>query len=214
MSSYTSNDTHHNHNHNHKLPNILICGTPGTGKSSLASLAVEKLTPKGFKYVDVTSVVKEYDCHDGEDEEFDSLIVDDDKLLDVMEDMLANGGCIVDYHSCDFFPERWFELVLVLTTDTNILYDRLQDRGYNEKKINENMECEIMQIVLESAKESYAAEIVQQLLSNTVDDMESNVGRLESWVSQWIQSNTGSSTSDSNTTGNSNSSSNYHSGYL
>ena len=41
---------------------------------------------------------------------------------------LAAGGCIVDYHGCDFFPERWFDLVLVLRADNTVLFDRLVKR--------------------------------------------------------------------------------------
>ena len=33
---------------------------------------------------------------------------DEDKLCDVMEPMMAEGGNVVDFHSCEFFPERWF----------------------------------------------------------------------------------------------------------
>ena len=182
----------------HKLPNVLICGTPGTGKSSLANLAAEKLAPLGFKYLDVTAIIKDHECHEGLDEQFDSLIVDDDKLLDIMEEMQTDGGCIVDYHSCEFFPERWFELVIVLSTTTEVLYERRVARDYNEKKINENMQCEIMQIVLESAKESYAPEVVQELPSNTVDDMESNVNRLEAWVGHWKNTQASSSSQQNN----------------
>jgi adenylate kinase len=111
------------------------------------------------------------------------LILDEDKLLDVMEPIMAAGGNIVDYHSCDLFPERWFDLVLVLKADTEILYDRLVARGYSKKKIDENMECEIMQIVAESAHESYEPEIVHFLDSNTLDDMESNISRMMAWYS-------------------------------
>jgi adenylate kinase len=28
------------------------------------------------------------------------------QVLDTLEDELAEGGAIVDYHGCDFFPER------------------------------------------------------------------------------------------------------------
>jgi adenylate kinase len=181
---------------NHTLPNILITGTPGTGKSSLAQLASEKLAPKGFKYIDVTALIRDHECHEGMDEEFNSLIVDDDKLLDVMEELLTNGGCIVDYHSCDFFPERWFELVLVMTTKTELLYDRLIARGYDTKKVNENMECEIMKVVLDSAKESYAEEVVQELPSNSTEEMESNMARIEGWVDHWIANNKNSHKTD------------------
>ena len=59
--------------------------------------------------------------------------------------------------------QRWFDLVLVLRADTNVLYDRLKKRGYSDKKVNENMECEIMQVVLDEARESYAEEIVKEI---------------------------------------------------
>jgi hypothetical protein len=28
------------------------------------------------------------------------------QVVDALEDVVSAGGCIVDYHSCDFFPER------------------------------------------------------------------------------------------------------------
>lgn len=45
-----------------------------------------------------------------------------------MEDQMAEGGKIVDYHGCDFFPERWFDIVFVLRTNNTSLYDRLTKR--------------------------------------------------------------------------------------
>ena len=41
---------------------------------------------------------------------------------------MAKGGCIVEFHSIEFFPERWFDLVLCLRCDNTILYDRLKNR--------------------------------------------------------------------------------------
>ena len=28
------------------------------------------------------------------------------QVCDALEDAMAEGGCLVDYHGCDFFPER------------------------------------------------------------------------------------------------------------
>jgi adenylate kinase len=64
----------------------------------------------------------------------------------------------------------------------------LVQRGYNDKKRNENMECEIMEVVLEAARESYAQEIVYDVPSNSVEDMESNVERLITWYETWKSS--------------------------
>eukprot|EP00045_Choanoeca_perplexa_P015044 m.181694 g.181694 ORF g.181694 m.181694 type:complete len:112 (-) comp16874_c0_seq5:3112-3447(-) len=91
------------------------------------------------------------------------------------------GGYIVDYHSCDFFPERYFQLVLVLRTDNAVLWERLSARytygscwgvlaptmavpcrEYHLEKIQENVQAEIMQVVLEEARTSYNAQIVQE----------------------------------------------------
>mmetsp|Transcript_35707 Transcript_35707/g.83032 ORF Transcript_35707/g.83032 Transcript_35707/m.83032 type:complete len:177 (-) Transcript_35707:3189-3719(-) len=165
------------------LPNILVTGTPGVGKSSTASLIAEKT---GLKYICVGDIVKENACHEGMDTEYDSLILDEDKLVDVLEPMVgAEGGCIIDFHSCDFFPERWFDLVIVLRARTEVLYDRLLARGYSEKKRTENIECEIMMVVLEEAKDGYDEEIVQELQSNTIEEMNSNVERVKQWAEQW-----------------------------
>jgi adenylate kinase len=133
--------------------------------------------------------VKLHECHEGKDEVFDTLILDEDKLLDVMEPIMSNRGNIVDYHTCDLFPERWFDLVLVLSADTSVLYDRLAARKYAQNKINENMECEIMQVVFDSARESYAEEIVHQLPSNTVEDMDNNLDRIGIWLDNWYANN-------------------------
>jgi len=44
-----------------------------------------------------------------------------------------------------------------------------------------------MQVVLEEAKESYAKEIVHEVPSNTIEDMENNVTRVKSWVEQFMK---------------------------
>jgi len=162
--------------------NILITGTPGTGKTSTAELIAEAT---GFKHVNVGDLIKENSIHAGKDAAFNAFILDEaseDKLLDEMEVILKDGGCIVDFHSCDFFPKRWFDLVLVLRAETRVLYDRLKKRGYSDKKVSENMECEIMQIVLDEARESYDREIVKELPSNSLEDLERNVDTVAEWA--------------------------------
>ena len=39
------------------------------------------------------------------------------------------------------------------------------------------------------AKESYPEEIVHELPSNTEKDLEQNVERIISWISQWLKDN-------------------------
>jgi adenylate kinase len=220
--------------------NILITGTPGTGKTTLSELVASST---GLRHINVTDLVKEKSLHEGKDEEFDSYILDEDKVphlllvarspqlmdllisppsprcvqvCDELEDTMTSGGNVVDFHTCDFFPERWFDLVVVLRTDNSVLYPRLVSRyptsacqlslhlcygrflirhligrsnarcrSYKDNKIQENIECEIMQVVLDEARESYKQEIVVELTNNTVEEMESNAARIQQWLASW-----------------------------
>eukprot|EP00882_Tetradesmus_deserticola_P027908 GHRQ01031053.1.p1 GENE.GHRQ01031053.1~~GHRQ01031053.1.p1 ORF type:complete len:121 (+),score=46.24 GHRQ01031053.1:378-740(+) len=106
------------------------------------------------------------------------------QVVDALEDVVSAGGCLVDYHSCDFFPERWFDLV-VLQADNTVLDERLERRGYPQAKITENVECEIMMVLLQEAHDSYDNNIVVPLPSNTPLDMDSNVQRILQWVAAY-----------------------------
>ena len=106
------------------------------------------------------------------------------QVCDALEDKMEIGGIIIDYHGCDFFPERWFDIVIVLKTDNTVLWERLEKRGYGTKKLQENVQCEIMHVIAEEARESYAEDIVHIMPSNTTEDMEANVERLASWTKE------------------------------
>ncbi|KAI5924776.1 POS9-activating factor FAP7 [Camillea tinctor] len=167
-------------------PNIIVTGTPGVGKTTHCEALAERT---GLRHVSVNQVVKDEGCHEGWDEEYLSWIVDEDKLLDALEDEAKAGGCIIDWHACDLFPESWIDLVVVLRVDSTTLYDRLSARKYPEVKLQENIDSEIMEVLLQEARDSYDERIVIELTSNTTDDMETNVDRIEAWVTQWKKDN-------------------------
>ena len=102
---------------------------------------------------------------------------------------MKQGGCIIDWHACDLFPQSWIDLVVVLRTNSTLLYDRLQARKYPEAKLQENLDSEIMEVLLFEARESYDEEIVVELWSNTTDDMNANIDRIETWITNWTHNN-------------------------
>jgi len=113
--------------------------------------------------------------------------VDEDKLLDEIEKDVEKGGCIIDWHVCEVFPKRWIDLVVVLRADSTVLYDRLKGRNYPEIKLQENLDTEIMQVILEEAREAYDEEIVIELRSDNTDEIDTNVGRIATWVKNWTK---------------------------
>ncbi|CAH8551573.1 unnamed protein product [Heterobilharzia americana] len=134
------------------LPNILITGTPGTGKTTVSKEVSER---SSLSYISINDVAKEGELYHGYDEVNQCHILDEDRIIDELEDAMSSGGQIVDYHSCDFFPERWFDAVFVLRTDNTILYPRLTSRGYSADKVSDLIHCEIVQVILDEARESY-----------------------------------------------------------
>ena len=61
----------------------------------------------------------------------------------------------------------------------------LWDSKYSLKKIAENNEAEIMEVVAQEARDSYEPEIVVELKSESVGDLESNVARIVEWIHAW-----------------------------
>ncbi|OBT83830.1 hypothetical protein VE02_05508 [Pseudogymnoascus sp. 03VT05] len=169
-------------------PNIIITGTPGVGKTTHCETLAASL---GLKHLGINTIVKDRGCHDGWDEEYQSWIVDEDKLLDEIEEEVKLGGYIIDWHACDLFPKSWIDLVVVLRVNSTILYDRLKLRNYPELKLQENLDSEIMEVLLQEARDSYDEEIVVELTSNTSEEVDSNVARIEAWVAQWTKDNSG-----------------------
>lgn len=167
-----------------EAPNILVTGTPGVGKSTLC----ERLSSQtGLRWLEISKIAKENNCLEEFDEEYQCPVLDEDKLLDGLEAIMCQGGNIVDYHSSEFFPERWFDVVFVLRTDNSALFDRLMSRGYTGKKLEDNVDCEIFQISLEEAKNSYSANIVHELVNTSPEQLEQNVKVILLWLQEWFK---------------------------
>ncbi len=75
-------------------PNIIITGTPGVGKTTHCEQLVASL---GMSHLSVNQIVKDKQCHDGYDEEYQSWVVDEDKVCAVLlrrRWAMANMGAV------------------------------------------------------------------------------------------------------------------------
>ncbi|ETN40485.1 uncharacterized protein HMPREF1541_04762 [Cyphellophora europaea CBS 101466] len=179
-----------------KYPNIIITGTPGVGKTTtvteLLSVAAASTPALPLKHLSINDLVKSRSCHEGYDEDLQTYIVDDDKLMDEVEkeisDGAGDGGWVIDWHSTEGFAVRWVDLVVVLRCEeTDVLFDRLSKRGYKEEKVQENMDAEIFGVVGEEAKDAWDEGQVVELKSVKAEDVEENAERVCAWVKQWLK---------------------------
>lgn len=156
-------------------PNILITGTPGTGKSTLSA---EISTNLGLRHIDLSEFAKERHLLAGHDDTLNCDYLHEDAVLDALEPIMADGGVVLDHHSSDWFPERWIQMVVALRTTTEALYDRLQERRYAPRKLEQNMQAEIMQVCRDEAKESYPKARFIELDSSSEEQLASNLATL------------------------------------
>jgi Predicted nucleotide kinase (related to CMP and AMP kinases) len=121
------------------------------------------------------------------DNEFDCPIADEDMVADYLEYIHEEGGYVVEFHTSRLFPERWFDLVVLLRCDNTPLYDRLQARGYSEKKIRENIDCEILEVTADECKDSYKPEIIIELRNDVEEDVERNLQTIIECITKWVE---------------------------
>ena len=136
---------------NRKL--IVITGTPGTGKSTLAKKLVKALS-KEWKRVDLHKYYAEISL--GYDKKKKCYEIDMQKLTKIIFDLKKSKtkNLIFDSHISHLLPKKLVDLCVVLTcSDLKLLKIRLQKRGYSKAKVEENLQAEIFQNCLEEAKE-------------------------------------------------------------
>jgi broad-specificity NMP kinase len=179
-----------------RYPNIIVAGTPAVGKTTtvteILSTATDSDPSIPLRHLSINDLVKSRSCHEGYDEELQTYIVDDDKLMDEVEkeieDGEGDGGWVIDWHSVGGFAVRWVDLVVVLRCEeTEVLFDRLSKRDYKDEKIQENMDAEIFGVIGEEAREAWEEAQVVELKSVKVEDVEENAERVVGWIKQWLK---------------------------
>ncbi|KAK1443850.1 p-loop containing nucleoside triphosphate hydrolase like protein [Babesia gibsoni] len=136
--------------------NILVTGTPGVGKTTLCRRIIDDCK---LKYLNIAELIKDKNLYSEWDDEMDCNIYDEDKLNNELQRMcLEEGGFLIDFHSTEGIDEDDIDHAVVLTTDIEILCGRLKKRGYNDKKIDNNIEAEIFKVCLEDALDAYGEE--------------------------------------------------------
>ncbi|MFB6166721.1 MAG: adenylate kinase family protein [Candidatus Nanohaloarchaea archaeon] len=123
---------------------VAVTGTPGTGKTSVAEELAELLS---CEYVDVNSCSERSDVEVERDEERGAEAVDVDSLVDALEDEVEDDA-VLDGHLSHHFPA---DLTVVLRCEPGELRARLEEKGWSEEKIEENVEAEVLDLILQEA---------------------------------------------------------------
>ena len=131
---------------------ILITGTPCVGKTSVAGLLSSILQAL---YVNLTDLALKEKLIQGKDKTRNSIIVDEDRMKKRLIELITNSSkenVVVDGHyAVNVVPANLVSLVFVLRRDPVELRKVMKQSGFSEKKLNENLASEILDVCLVDA---------------------------------------------------------------
>jgi len=131
---------------------ICVSGSVGSGKTTYAKKLAKKLKAK---YVDVNEIIKKNSLVESYDKKRKCNVVDIKELKKTLEKMIKHSKekLVIDSHMSHFLDPKLVEYVIIVRTSLKKLRNRLEKRNYSKKKIDENLEVEIMEVCLNEAKE-------------------------------------------------------------
>ena len=126
---------------------VVISGTPGTGKTSVSKAITEKIGGNAISLNEI-SVSKRFTLQ--YDEKRSTYVVDFNQLLPYIISLINSYKkenlpfLIIEGHFSDIIPNKFIDYAIVLRCHPDELTRRLQMRDYDNKKIQENIQSEIL----------------------------------------------------------------------
>lgn len=134
---------------------VLIAGTPGVGKTTVAREVAKRL---GVTYVNVAELAVNEGLVAGYDSERGAYVIDEEAVRAKLRELALRGRAVVDTHVVSAVPPELVEVAVVLRLDPRELERRLKARGYPPSKVLENVQAEILDACLIEAVEAFGEE--------------------------------------------------------
>ncbi len=173
-----------------KIKTIIITGTPGTGKTTLAKKLEKKLKTKSYN---VKEEAEKQKLIEGYDKKRQSKIIDEKKIELILQNIKkekqkktqtkkeekekskkveekkkakktnknkSENIIILEGHLAHYTKPKKDRLIIITTTSLKKLKERLKKRKYKKTKIEENLQSEIFKIIFLETKEQKHKNII------------------------------------------------------
>lgn len=151
---------------------IVITGTPGTGKTSVARKLARAIN--GI-HIDVSRFVIDNKLYEDYDDKRMSYIIDEKRVVNRLTEIMASSDkpVIIDIHYPEILPPEMVDYVFVLRTHPEELYRRLKTRNWPPHKVKENVMAEILGVVAQNIIEHYNRDKIYEIdtTNKTVDEV-------------------------------------------
>jgi adenylate kinase len=142
---------------------IIVTGTPGVGKTSVSNQLAEDLKAV---HLDLANTVKDLEFYLGKDPKRDTLIVDLKRLVTFVNGFLRKIDSVTiisGHYAVDVVSPARNVAVFVLRCEPQELKKRLEDKSYDSRKIDENVEAEILDVCFVDAVNAFGLENVYEI---------------------------------------------------
>jgi adenylate kinase len=133
---------------------VFITGTPGTGKSSLAAAIGDRFSIPVFNVALKAKLMGLVESHD---EERDADVIDEASIERIAQAIeRKHDDFVLEGHLVHYAAPREGDGVVMICAmcPIEILKDRLEERGYSEAKVRDNLDSEIFQVCRTEAEEA------------------------------------------------------------
>ncbi len=139
----------------------MVAGTPGTGKTTLASLLSRRLQ---LPYLNTAALILEKGLWIEYDSEHRSFVIDPQRVARALSNIArAKPNLVIETTDVVTPWEAGLEplLVIVLRCKPSLLLQRLMLKGWPRAKILENLEAELIGVVSYQARELYPQRVCE-----------------------------------------------------
>jgi adenylate kinase len=130
---------------------IIITGTPGVGKTTVALKLANRLNAE---YINLTDLAKREQLEIEKDEKRETTVINEQKMRRKLRTIIEKSklNLIIDGHYASAVtPKALVNQVFVLRRHPSELSKFLKNRGYSSSKIEENIAAEILDVCLGEA---------------------------------------------------------------
>ncbi|MFW9945831.1 MAG: adenylate kinase family protein [Candidatus Odinarchaeota archaeon] len=126
---------------------VIISGTPGTGKTAVSKELSRKIKAK---VISLNDLVIQKDLFVKFDSNRETFVINEDNLIAYVLKLIESYASekidfvLIEGHFSDIIPSDFIDYAIVLRCHPDVLLRRLKKKGYNERKIIENIQSEIL----------------------------------------------------------------------